>query len=68
MARKAYPRNVSDEEWALIAPYVTLMSADAPHREHSMRVVFNGLRWIVWAGAAWPMMPHDLPPWYMMSQ
>jgi transposase len=33
---------------------------------HSMREVFNGLRWIVRAGAAWWMMPHDLPQWYMV--
>jgi transposase len=62
MERKAYPSDVSDDEWALVAPYLTLMTADAPQREHSMREVFNGLRWIVRAGAAWRMMPHDLPP------
>jgi transposase len=33
-----------------------------------MREVFNGLRWIVRAGAAWRMMPHDLPPWYPVYQ
>jgi transposase len=30
--------------------------------------VFNGLRWIVRAGAAWRLMPHDLPPWYTVYQ
>jgi transposase len=44
MERKAYPSDVSDEEWALVAPYLTLMSEDAPQREHSLREVFNGLR------------------------
>jgi transposase len=33
-----------------------------------MREVFNGLRWIVRAGAAWRMMPHDLPPWHTVYQ
>jgi transposase len=68
MGRKAYPSDVSDEEWALVAPYLTLMTADAPQREHSMREVFNGLRWIVRAGAAWRMLPHDLPPWHTVYQ
>ena len=71
MVRKAYPSDVSDDEWALVAPYLTLMTAEAPQREHSLREVFNGLRWIVRAGAAWRMMPHDLPPWptvYQQSQ
>src|SRR5919204_183783 len=61
--RKPYPSDVSDEEWALVAPYLTLMTEDAPQREHSLREVFNGLRWIVRTGAQWPWMPHDLPPW-----
>jgi transposase len=68
MARRAYPSDVSDEEWALVAPYVTLMTPDAPQREHSLREVCNGLRWIVRAGAAWRLMPHDLPPWHTVYQ
>jgi hypothetical protein len=44
MARKAYPSEVSDEEWAFAAPYLTLMSEDAPQRDHPLREVFNGLR------------------------
>jgi transposase len=39
-----------------------------PQREHSLREVFNGLRWIVRAGAAWRLMPHDLPPWHTVYQ
>jgi transposase len=68
MERKAYPSDVSDAEWALVAPYLTLMTEDAPQRAHSLREVFNGLRWIVRAGAAWHLMPHDLPPWYTVYQ
>lgn len=68
MERKAYPSDVSDEEWAFIAPYLTLMREDAPQREHELREVFNGLRWLVRAGAAWRMMPNDLPPWYTVYQ
>lgn len=68
MSRKAYPSDVSDEEWALIAPYLTLISEDAPQREHSLREVFNGLRWIARTGAPWRMMAHDLPPWYTVYQ
>ncbi|CAA9388358.1 MAG: Mobile element protein [uncultured Phycisphaerae bacterium] len=63
MARKPYPSDVTDEEWAFAAPYLTLMREDAPQREHPLREVFNGLRYVVRAGEAWRMMPHDLPPW-----
>ena len=68
MERKAYPSDVSNEEWALVAPYLTLMTEDAPQREHALREVFNGLRYIVRTGAAWRMMPNDLPPWYTVYQ
>jgi transposase len=66
--RKPYPSDVSDEEWALVAPYLTLMSEDAPQREYALREVFNGLRWIVRTGAQWRWLPHDLPPWYTVYQ
>ena len=51
MSRKPYPNDFTDEEWAFIAPYLTLMSEDAPRREHSRREVFNGLRYLARAGA-----------------
>lgn len=51
-----------------MAPYLTLMTEEAPQRDHSLREVFNGLRWIVRAGAPWRMMPNDLPPWYTVYQ
>ncbi len=36
------------------------MREDAPQREHALREVFNGLRWLVRTGAEWRMMPHRL--------
>jgi len=66
--RKPYATDVGDEKWALVAPYLTLMKADAPQRSHSLREVFNGLRWFVRAGADWRLMPHDLPPWHTVYQ
>jgi transposase len=68
MRSRPYPSDVTDEEWALVAPYLTLMTEDAPQRSHSLREVFNGLRWIVRAGAPWRMMPNDLPPWEVVYQ
>src|SRR5216683_4688208 len=58
-----YPSDVNDEEWAFMAPYLALCREDAPQRSHSLRAVFNGLRYIVKSGMQWRMMPHDLPPW-----
>jgi transposase len=68
MNRQPYPSDVSDEEWAFVAPYLTLMAEDAPQRVHNLREVFNGLRWLVRAGAPWRMLPHDLLPWAAVDQ
>jgi transposase len=68
MARKPYPSDVTDEEWDFVAPYLTLMTEDAPQREHPLREVFNGMRYVVRGGGAWRMMPNDLPPWSVVYQ
>ena len=67
-ARKTYPSDVSEEEWAFCAPYLTLMKEEAPQRKYSLREVFNALRWLVRAGCPWRMMPNDLPPWTVVQQ
>ena len=67
---------MSDDEWAFVAPYLTLMSEDAPQREHPLQEVFNGLRYIVRRGGqpallgrpGWRFMPNDLPHWYTVYQ
>src|SRR5215217_3880318 len=66
--RKAYPSDVSDEEWAFVAPYLALVREDAPQREYDLREVLNGLRWVVRTGSPWRYMPHDLPPWEAIYQ
>jgi transposase len=68
MSREPYPSDVSDDEWAFVAPYLTLMTEAAPQREHALREVFNGTRYIARTGAQWRLMPHDLPPWYTVYQ
>lgn len=66
--RKPYPSDVTDDEWAFVAPYLSLLPEDAGQRHYELREVFNGLRWMVRTGATWRMMPHDLPPWYIVYQ
>ena len=68
MERKAYDTDCDDLEWEFAAPYLTLMNEDARQRTYDLREVFNGLRWLVRAGAAWRLLPHDLPPWTIVYQ
>jgi len=66
--RKAYPSDVSDEEWEFCAPYLTLMKEQSPQRKYPLREIFNALRWFIRAGSPWRMMPNDLPPWTVIQQ
>jgi len=68
IARKPYPSDITDEEWSLVAPYLTLMREDAAQRQHSLRELFNGLRYVIRFGIAWRAMPHDLPAWSAVYQ
>ena len=60
--KTTYPSDVTDEEWAFCAPYLTLMKEDAPQREHPLRAVFNAVRYLVRVGCPWHMIPNDFPP------
>ena len=66
--RTPYGSDVLDEEWAFLAPYLTLMREAAPQRIHPLRELFNGLRFIARTGPQWRFMPHGLPPWPAVHQ
>ena len=61
MTRQSYPSDVSDAEWAFVAPYLALLPLDTAQRRHDLREVFNALRYLVRSGAPWRMLPNDLP-------
>ena len=68
MTRNPYPSDVSDDEWAFVAPYLTLMTEDAPQRDYPLREVFNGVRWLARPARNGACSPNDLPPWYTVYQ
>jgi transposase len=59
-----YPTDSTEEEWAFVAPYLTLLPLDASQRRHDLRAVFDALRWLMRAGAPWRLLPGDFPPWH----
>ena len=66
--RSGYPSDVSDEEWAFVAPYLALCREDAAQRDYPLRDVFNALRYIAKTGSQWRFLPNDLPPWAAVYQ
>ena len=66
--RKPYPSDVTEDEWALVGPYLTLLSEDAGQRKYDLREVFNALRYLVRTGVQWRMLPHEFPRWEAVAQ
>ena len=68
MAKKGYPSNRSDAEWAFAAPYLALITEEAPQRKHDLRRVYDALRYVVRSGVPWRFLPSDFPPWTAVYQ
>ena len=66
--RQGYPKDVTDEEWSFVAPYLALCREDAAQRDYRLRAVFNALRYVAKTGCHWRMLPNNLPPWYAVYQ
>jgi transposase len=66
--RDGYQTDVTDEEWAFVAPYLALCREDAPQRYYPLCAVFNALRYVAKTGCHWRMLPNDLPPWHVVYQ
>jgi putative transposase len=58
--RKAYPSDLTDEQWAIIEPLIPVNRVGRP-RIHDMREVLNAIFYLNRAGCQWDMLPHDLP-------
>jgi putative transposase len=59
--RKAYPSDLTDEQWAIIEPLIPVHRVGRP-REVAMREVLNTLFYQIRSGCQWDMLPHDLLP------
>ena len=58
--RKAYPSDLTDEQWAIAEPLIPVSPLGRP-REVSMREVLNAIFYQARSGCQWDMLPHDLP-------
>ena len=57
-----YPSDLTDEEWALIAPVIPPAKRGGGKRTVSIREVVNGLMYVLSSGCQWRAIPKDLPP------
>jgi putative transposase len=60
--RKAYPSDLTDDQWALLEPLIPPAKPGGAPRTVDMREVLNTLFYQSRAGCQWDMLPHDLVP------
>ena len=63
MERKAYPTDVTDAEWAILAPLVPAPKFGGRPAKWSRREIRNAVCYVLRSGEAWRLLPHDFPPW-----
>src|SRR3712207_6610017 len=57
-----YPSDLTDAEWALIAPLIRPAKRGGRRRSVVVREVMNGLLYVLETGCQWRHLPRDLPP------
>lgn len=65
-SRKRYPTDLTDEQWALVEPFVQASEGGPQEQLHPRREVVNAILYITHTGAQWRYLPHDLPDWQLV--
>ena len=61
-SRLRYPSDLTDAEWAHVAPLIPPARRGGNRRHHDERELVNGLMYILSTGCQWRAVPKDLPP------
>src|SRR4249919_1366122 len=57
-----YPSDLTDAEWAIVAPMIPPGRHGGRRRSVNVREVLNGIFYVLWTGCQWKALPKDLPP------
>jgi putative transposase len=57
-----YPSDCSDEEWAIIEPFLPPARHGGRPRTTDMRSLFDAILYMAQGGIQWRMLPKDFPP------
>jgi len=61
-SRLRYPSDLTDEEWAHVAPLIPPVKPGGNKRTVDVREVMNGVMYVLSTGCQWRALPKDLPP------
>lgn len=60
---QSYPSNLTSEQWELLSGLIPAPKKGGRKRSVDMEAVVNAILYILCAGCAWRMLPHDFPRW-----
>ena len=63
MARKAYPTDLTDDEWRVLEPLIPGAKPGGRPRSVDPREIMNAIRYQLRSGGAWRLLPHEFPAW-----
>ncbi len=63
ITRKRYPSDLSDTQWARLAPLLPPVKPGGRPRSRDPREVVEAILYVVRSGGTWRMLPHDFLPW-----
>ena len=63
MTSPRYPSDLTDEEWAILAPLIPPAKPGGHPRCVDMRQILNALFYQQRTGCQWRALPHEYPPW-----
>ena len=63
MSRRAYPTDLSDAQWAILAPLVPPPKPGGRPPAHPRRELIDAMLYVLRGGIAWRSLPHEFPPW-----
>jgi putative transposase len=58
-----YPSNLTDQQWELLRHLIPAAKAGGRPRTVDLKAMVNAILYILCAGCAWRMLPHDFPSW-----
>ncbi len=61
--RRAYPTDLTDEQWAVIAPLLRRPPGPGRPTRLNLREVVNALLYFTRTGCQWRLLPHEFPKW-----